>query len=53
MVDLYEKIVNILGTPPNGYEWVIYFIGVLMLLEFFKYITYLFTYIFKWIGGLK
>ena len=32
---MYDEIVSILGTPPTGFEWLVYLLGGVLLLYVF------------------
>ena len=42
---MYDEIVSIIGTPPSGYEWLVYFSCILIILFVFATAIRLIGYI--------
>lgn len=53
MDDIYSTLVDIIGTPPSGTEFLIYIIACFVFIYLFYFLGKLFMYIFKFIGGIS
>ena len=53
MDDIYQALVDIIGTPPAGLEWIIYLIACFLFITVFHFFTIFVQYIFKFIGGIR
>lgn len=47
---MYDEIVDIIGNPPAGYEWVVYFSCIVLLMFIFSNALRMIGYI---LGGRK
>lgn len=47
---LYEEIVNLLGPVPQGFEPLVYFGSILVLLWFLHFVSSVLWSIISWIG---
>lgn len=36
VIYMYDEIINIIGIPPSGYEWLVYFSCIILLMFVFS-----------------
>lgn len=53
VTNIYEALIQLIGQPPLGFEWVIYLCACIIVMMVLVTLCNVFVYLFKWIGGIR
>lgn len=53
MSNIYEALISLVGTPPLGTEWLVYTLACLIVFMVVNSFVNIFSFIFKWVGGIR
>lgn len=52
-MNLYVQLVDIIGTPPVGFEWCVWLICCFIFIVTYHFLVLMLQYLMKFVGGIR